>query len=660
MIESLLAALQTILTGTHLLYLVLGVFLGLAIGIFPGLGGIVGLSLLLPFLYGMDTTSALAMLIGLVAVIPTSDTFTSVLMGIPGSSASQATVLDGFPLAKKGEAARALGAAFSASLVGGLIGAVILTMFVLIARPVILAFGSAELFMLTILGLSMVGVLAGKSMAKGLAACGIGLLLGSVGGAPATGEYRMTFNVDYLTDGIPLVVVGLGIFALPEIIDLLRQNRAISQSASLGKGWMDGLKDMIRNKWLCLRCSGIGCMIGALPGLGGSVVDWIAYGHAVQTTKDKSKFGKGEIRGVLAPESSNNAKEGGGLIPTLLFGIPGSGSMAVFLGGMVLIGLEPGPAMVSSELETTYTIVWSLALANVIGAGTCLLISKHVAYLTTIRYSLMAPFMVMVICFAAFQATRDFGDLAALFAVGMLGVLMKRFGWPRPAFLIGFVLADGMETYLYQAVQFDGWGFLVKPGVMIIGALIIASVYFGVKYGHSDDSESAEKSASRHAINLTPQAAFAGLVVVVFAYGLYDAFQQSFLGGVFTGGLCAVMLTFSSLVFYKLATRQIDDAVNFDNEVEAGYMDNPEVAPLKEYIFWLAGFLIGAYFLGYLITIVLFFLLFLRIKANTSIAKTLLLTTIAVGFLTALAHVMVLDFPRGLLQEAVELPWPIG
>ncbi len=658
MIDAFLAALQTVLTGSHLLYLFLGVFLGLAIGIFPGLGGIVGLSLLLPFLYGMDPTSALAMLIGLVAVIPTSDTFTSVLMGIPGSSASQATVLDGFPLAKNGEAARALGAAFSASLVGGLVGAVILTLFVLIARPVILAFGSAELFMLTILGLSMVGVLAGKSMAKGLAACGIGLLLGSVGGAPATGEYRMTFDIDYLTDGVPLVVVGLGIFALPEIIDLLRQNRAISKTATLGKGWTDGIKDMIRNKWLCLRCSGIGCMIGALPGLGGSVVDWISYGHAVQTTKDKSRFGKGEIRGVLAPESSNNAKEGGGLIPTLLFGIPGSGSMAVFLGGMVLIGLEPGPAMVGSELETTYTIVWSLALANVIGAGTCLLISKHVAYLTTIRYSLMAPFMVMVICFAAFQATRDLGDLAALFAVGMLGVLMKRFGWPRPAFLIGFVLAGGMETYLYQAVQFDGWGFLIKPGVLIIGAMTAASIYFGVKFGHAEEPE--DGSEVQRAFNLTPQTLFAGFVVLVFAYGLYDAFQQSFLGGVFSGGVSAVMLVFSAIVFYKLATNQLEDDVNFDNEVEAGYVNNPDVAPLKEYILWLLGFLVAAYLVGYLIAIVLFFLLFLRVKANTSWQQTVLLTCIAAGFLTLLAHVMVLDFPRGLLQDTVSLPWPIG
>ena len=662
MIEALLSALQTVLTGVHLLYLVTGVFLGLVIGIFPGLGGIVGLSMLLPFLYGMDPTSALAMLIGLVAVIPTSDTFTSVLMGIPGSSASQATVLDGFPLAKRGEAARALGAAFSASLMGGLIGALILTLFVLIARPVILAFGSAELFMLTLLGLSMVGVLAGKSMVKGISACGIGLLLGSVGGAPATGEYRMTFDIDYLTDGVPLVVVGLGIFALPEIIDLLRQNRAISQTATLGKGWIDGIKDMIHHRWLCLRCSGIGCMIGALPGLGGSVVDWIAYGHAVQTTKDKSQFGKGEIRGVLAPESANNAKEGGGLIPTLLFGIPGSGSMAVFLGGMVLIGLEPGPAMVGAELETTYTIVWSLALANVVGAGTCLLISKHVAYLTTIRYALMAPFMIMVICFAAFQATRDLGDLAALFAIGMLGVLMKRFDWPRPAFLIGFVLAGGMETYLYQAVQFDGWGILTKPGVLIIGTLTVISIVCGVKFGHASEADSGadEREPTGRAVNLTPQTAFAAVVVAAFAYGLYDAFQQSFLGGVFSGAVAAVMLVFSGIVLFKLATRRVEDPVNFDNEIAAGYVDNAEVASLREFIFWLAGFLVAAWLVGYLIAIGLFFLMFLRIKASSSWAQTLLLTGIGIGFLVALAHLMILDFPRGLLQDAVELPWPIG
>lgn len=657
MVEAAMQALVTLTSGIHLLYLLGGVFLGLAVGIFPGLGGIVGLSLLLPFLYGMEPTSALAMLIGLVVVIPTSDTFTSVLMGIPGSSASQATVLDGFALAKKGEAARALGGAFSASLFGGLLGALILTVFVLVARPVILMFGSAELFMLTVLGLSMVGVMAGSSVLKGLVACGIGLLLGGVGGAPATGEYRMFFEIDYLTDGIPLVVVGLGIFAIPEIVDLLRQNRSIAGAEGLGKGWIDGLFDMIRNKWLCMRCASIGCMVGALPGLGGSVVDWIAYGHVVQTSKDKSQFGKGDIRGVLAPESANNAKEGGGLIPTLLFGVPGSGSMAVFLGGMILIGIEPGPSMVEEELSLTYVIIWSLALANVIGAGTCLLISKHVAKLTTIPYALMAPFMIMVICFAAFQATRDLGDLVALFAIGLLGILMKRFAWPRPAFLIGFVLAGQMETYLYQALQFYEWEFVTRPGVLIIGAITIISILLGAFFGHQEEDEEIKKNRPT---DRRGQTAFVVLALAVFSYGLYDAFQQSFLGGVFTGAVGGLMVLLSLWMLFKLTLGTVDHPINYDYEVQGSHAIQTGIASPYHYIYWLGGFLLGIYLVGFLIALVVFFLTFLRVKAGASWLRTTILTACATAFLVIMARVMVLDFPRGLLQSLVELPWPIG
>ncbi|MEZ8079632.1 tripartite tricarboxylate transporter permease [Enterovibrio norvegicus] len=665
MFNELLESLQTILSLQHISYMLSGVALGLAIGIFPGLGGIAGLSLLLPFLYGMDPISALAMLIGLVAVIPTSDTFTSVLMGIPGSSGSQATVLDGFPMAKKGQAARALSAAFTSSLFGGLFGAVILTGFVLIARPVILAFGSGELFMLTILGLSMVGALAGNSFVKGLSACGLGVLLGSVGSAPATGENRMVFDNFYLMDGLPLVVVGLGIFALPEIIDLLRQNKPIANASKLGSGWMEGIKDFLANKWLAVRCSVIGCIIGALPGLGGSVVDWIAYGHAVQTTKDKPEFGHGDVRGVIAPESSNNAKEGGGLVPTLLFGIPGSGSMAVFLGGMVLVGLEPGPAMVSTELSVTYTIVWSLALANVFGAGACMLISPWVARLTTIRYALLAPFMVMVICFAAYQATRDLGDLVTLLAIGFLGVLMKRFDWPRPAFLIGFVLASGMETYLYQAVQFDGIGFLLRPGVMIIGAITIFSLVFMYRQSAKKrEEEAANDEASSNSTganyNRRPQIIFAACVNIAFLYGIYDGFQQSFLGGVFTIVISSLMWVLSAIALYQLLRNPSNDPVYFDLEYIQGYAFDKDATSMMHYLYWLSGLIIGCYFVGYVISITVFFIAFLVVKASVSMWRATFLTTIAVGFLLALTQAMVLDLPIGLLQEAIALPWPIG
>ena len=236
MLEVLIDAFIVLLTGWHPVFLVIGVVLGIAVGIFPGLGGAAGMALLIPFVFGMDPVSALAMMIGLLAVIATSDTFASVMMGIPGSSSSQATVLDGFPLAKNGQAARALAAAFSASLFGGLFGALVLTGFILVARPIVLAFGAAELFMLAVLGLSMVGVLSGNSIAKGMTAAGLGLLLGAVGPAPATGEMRLVFDSIYLSEGVPLVVVVLASFALPEIIDLLRRDRAIAEKALLGHG----------------------------------------------------------------------------------------------------------------------------------------------------------------------------------------------------------------------------------------------------------------------------------------------------------------------------------------------------------------------------------------------------------------------------------------
>jgi putative tricarboxylic transport membrane protein len=493
-LEAALKSLSIILDPSHFLMLIAGVLVGLSIGILPGLGGIVGMSILLPIIYGMDPHSAFALLIGMVAVIPTSDTFPSVMMGIPGSSASQATILDGYPLAKKGEAARALGAAFTASLIGGLFGAAVLTLIIPIARPIVLAFGSPELFMLALLGLSMVGVLSGNKPIKGVLAAGIGLMIGALGDAPALPEYRYTLGIEYLMDGVPLVIVGLGLFAFPEIFDLLIKGRSISEVATLGKGWLDGVKDAIHHKLIILRCSIIGVIVGFLPGLGGSVVDWIAYGHIIQTTKDRENFGKGDIRGVLAPESANNAKEGGGLIPTLLFGIPGSGSMAVFLGGLLILGIQPGPSMVTEDVDLLYTAIWSLALANVFGAGLCIFLSKPITRLTIIPFAYLAPFMILIITLASYQASRGWGDLISLLIMGILGWVMKQYGWPRPAALIGYVLSDNVETYLFISVQRYGISWMTRTGVIILGLIIIASLALGIFYQTKKTPKSRSKS----------------------------------------------------------------------------------------------------------------------------------------------------------------------
>ena len=664
MSEIILQALLNLLTFQHLAYLCVGVVLGLFIGVFPGLGGIAGLSMLIPFLYGLDQTSALAMLIGLIAVIPTSDTFTSVLMGIPGSSSSQATVLDGFPLAKKGQAARALSAAFAASLVGGLIGTLILSGFVLIAKPLILSFSSAELFMVSVLGLSMVGVMAGDSLAKGVAACCLGLAVGSMGGAPATGEFRMDGGVGYLMDGVPLVVVALGLFAIPEILDLLRKRSSISEGNALGTGWLQGLKDTAKNWWLVLRCSALGSLIGAIPGLGGSVVDWIAYGHVVQTSKDKSQFGKGDIRGVLAPESANNAKEGGGLLPTLLFGIPGSGSMAIFLAGLLLIGIEPGPAMVERELGTTYTVIWSLAIANVIGAGLCLALAKPIARLTIIPFAILAPFMIMVISFAAFQATRSLTDLLVLFIVGTLGIFMRRFGWSRPAFLIGFVLAATTETYLYQALQFYGWDFLTRTGVIIIGLIIIGSIWAASRSKDKkgakvqENPEYQDTTGDENLSRRGPQIIFLMLAVGGFTFCLIDGLEHSFLGGVFTRSVGIAGLLMCLLVGINLIGKRKRNGAWFDLEHTQEYQAMGQKG-LWEGLIWIIGLSVLSALFGFVIAIGLFFLGFLRRVALRSWPNTIVLTVIALAFMIALGKALNLDFPPGLLQSLYDLPWPL-
>jgi len=650
MLDSLISAFGLIFSGAHFLYLLLGVVMGIFIGILPGLGGIVGFSILMPFIYGMDPVSALAMLIGLIAVIPTSDTFTSVLMGIPGSSASQATVLDGFSLAKQGQAARALSAAFSASLFGGLFGALILTLIVVIAKPIILFFGSSELFMLGILGISMVGVLSGDSFVKGFLACGVGLLLGTMGSAPATGEWRLTFGSYYLFDGLKVVTIGLAAFAVPEICDLLRKNATIAtKDEPLGKGWLQGLKDTIREKWIVLRCAGIGTMVGILPGLGGSVVDWIAYGHVVQTSKDKSNFGKGDIRGVIAPESANNAKEGGGLVPTILFGIPGSGSMAVFLGGLTLLGIEPGPALIEEDLQFTYVMVWSLALANVIGAGMCFAMSSKVAKITTIPYGILAPFMIMIICFAAFQVTRSIYDLYTLIILGAFCTLMKSYNWPRPALLIGFVLSDTLETYLYQAVQIYDWNFLTRTSVITIFVITLISVFLGMRTKKEKTVTHSVKVSDLFKLNL--ETVFLGIIYIFFGMTVYDSFKHNFLGGVFPGAISLIMfivMTYTLFFNQRWLSKALNSSYSLEDTKDMFYAFS-----------WIIFLVVLVSLFGFIIGIVILFIAVMKNKTEMPLIKILTITTGGVALMLLLSHFMVLDFPSGLLQEYVQLPWPL-
>lgn len=479
MLDSALHALSVLSEPQRLMFLALGALLGLVLGILPGIGGVAGTAILIPFTYGMDPYTALAFLLGLGSTTATGDPIPAVLFGMPGGAGSAATVLDGLPMARRGEAGRALSACYMASLMGGVFGAALMAVSIPVLRPLVLAFGSPELLALAIFGISMVAALSGNTPLRGLAAAGLGLMLSMVGTDPQTGTQRWTLDSLYLWEGLELVPAVLGLFALPELCDLAIARTSITggRIANVSGGMWLGAKDCFRHWWLIVRCSWIGAFFGAIPGVGAAIIDWLAYGHALRTERGaRETFGTGDVRGVIASESANNAKEGGALVPTIAFGVPGSAGMAVLLGAFLVHGLVPGPEMLSKNLSVTYSMVWSIALANIIGAGLCYLFSAKFALIATLRYTLILPTVLGIVYIGAFEVARDWGDLFALLAFGVLGWVMKQLKWPRPPLLLGLVLGDIFERYLFISVDRYGTGWLSRPLV----AVLLAFALFGL------------------------------------------------------------------------------------------------------------------------------------------------------------------------------------
>tara|TARA_Y100000385_G_C13089732_1_gene638146 strand:+ start:166 stop:2151 length:1986 start_codon:yes stop_codon:yes gene_type:complete len=656
--EQFFSSLVQLFEITHLAFLFGGTLLGLIVGILPGMGGTSGLALVLPFVFTLEPSYALAMMIGVLAPTTTSDTFPAVLMGIPGTSGSQATVMDGFPLSKKGMAARALSAAFSSSLLGGVFGAIILSISIYYAIPIIMTFGFGEQFLLVVLALLMVGALTGENFLKGVTACCLGLIIGSIGTAPITGDSRYTFDTLYLIEGVPLVIVGLGLFAIPEIVGLLDSKGAIAKSLKNEKGWLIGIKDVCKNWFLVLRCSTLGCLVGALPGLGGTVVDWIAYSHLKQTVKDTSQLGKGDIRGVIAPESANNAKEGGALIPTLLFGIPGSGNKVLLLGGFVLIGIEPGLDMVTTNLDLTYLMIWSLALANILGAGICIGFASHISKITLVPYYILAPVMICLIFFAAFNVNRDWYDFIGLLTFGLIGIAFKNFGWSRPALLIGFFLSTKVELLSYQTHAVYGLSFISRPVSIILILLCLATILLLLrqKFDASYNSKLVK--------NKVQQICFVLFLLSLPVTMIWSIAHLDYRANLYPTSLSVIaifLLTFILLIkivdLRKIAS--LDNAVlRFANThiFEIGARFNNQLYYYASFL----GYLGINFILGFPIASVLFINLFILFHDKKAFKISICISAVLIILLWFLSSLLTLQFPNGAIGLLIDMPWWLG
>ena len=495
MIEAFISGFWQVLAWPAFGYLLIGISVGFFVGLLPGLGGLATLALMLPFAYTIkQPVEAFCFLLGMLAVTGTTGDITSILFGIPGEGSSAALILDGYPMSKKGEAGRALGAAIMSSVFGAIVGALSLALSIPIMRPLVLLFGSPELFIIAIMGITFIGTLAGSSLTKGLLAGGVGLMLAAIGVDPQTGALRYTFGSLYLWDRLDIIPVVVGLFAIPEIVDLAVRGTSISEVPKTKLvGVMEGVKDTFRHFWLTMRCSLIGVYFGVLPVLGANVAKWIAYAHGVQGVKDA---GKGAVEGVLGPGAANNSTRGGDLIPTVAFGIPGSGSMALLLGALLIVGLNPGPEMLKQHLDVTFAMVWVLIIANLIVAGLCFLILNQLAALTFIRGSLLIPFLLFFVFIGSFTANNSLNDLIVTLIFGVIGYYMVLHGWPRPPLILGLILGKIAENYLWISTAAYGAKWLLFPSVLsliiltavIVGYPIIKEKIGKAKYERPEDA----------------------------------------------------------------------------------------------------------------------------------------------------------------------------
>ncbi len=481
------AAIKGFLNILHLkvfFAMLVGVSIGTFTAVAPqGLGMPLVYAIMLPVVIKWEPITGIALLIGASSVSAICAAYLPVLFGIPGGAGSQATILDGYPMGKRGEARRALGASFMAGGMGSLIGTFTLAAAIPVAKPLIYLMGSPELFVVVLWGLSMVAVLAGRRPIKGLIAAAFGLLLATVGQQEQSGIMRFVFDEPYLLDGISISIIALAMFGIPAALDLALKRLGVEQQAAPLSGKLfDGVKDTLREWWLVVRCSFLGVWVGIVPGIGSQVVDWLAYGHAAQSSKDGGKsFGTGDVRGVIAPESANDAKDGGDLITTLLLGFPQGVVTALFIVALLAWGYLPGPEMIKRNPEVIYSVVWIQGISGIIGSLVGFCLAAQLAKLAQVRYSIMVPTIFIFILMGAFSVTRDAADLLTVVIFGFLGYLMRRFGYPRPAMILGLVLGGLMERYLYRSMASYGFVWLMRPAVIVLLILASTSFLFAVR-----------------------------------------------------------------------------------------------------------------------------------------------------------------------------------
>jgi putative tricarboxylic transport membrane protein len=661
MADAFFLGLTQIFAGNTFGLMFIGILIGFVVGILPGLGGPTTLALMLPFIIKMKAVEAFAFLLGMAAVTATTGDITSILFGVPGEPTTASTIVDGHPMAKKGEAGRALGAVLMSSLIGAVFGAFALALAIPIVRPLVLTLGSPEFFMLAILGLTFVASLSGRDLLKGLLAAGIGLFLATVGLDPMSGIQRYTFGQLFLWDGIGLVPITIGFFAIPEIVDLAVQGTSIAKErvGKVGNVWA-GVKETFHYWWLVIRCSAIGTYVAIIPGMGGATTQWLTYAHAVQSSPDKERFGKGAIEGVLGPGASNNSTLGGSLITTIAFGVPASVTMAILLGAFLIQGLVPGPDMLIPEpaghLSLTFSFVWTIVISNIITVALCFLFLNQLVRVTYIRGSLLIPFIMLLIYLGAFAEKNTFEDLILVLIFGVLGWVLQRLNWPRPPLILGLVLGPLAENRLFLATENYGLAWMLRPGVLLLIGVTLAGALYPVfkkrrgRVGERRPSTAATDDHGRKELSRSGWAILFDLfLLAAFVCALWESRKFNIRAGLFPWAIGFPILGLTILhlimdVTGKGRMKTVDPGAWTSGELPLHVVNRRTL----DIFFWIFSFFAGIWLLGFSIGVPLCTFLQMRISARERWWLSLILAASSWVFI------------YGLFDRALRVPFPQG
>ena len=464
------------------MWLIAGTVSGLIVGIIPGIGSLVSLAVFLSFVFKMPAEHALPFMVSTAAASITGGSITAILLNIPGQETNAATLIDGYPMNQKGEGGRALGAALASSAMGGVVSVFFALAMVPLILPMVMAIQSADLVSVVLLGIVFIGVLGSGNMTTGLISGGLGLLISFIGFQPSTGVPRFTLGIDFLYDGVGLVPLAMGLFAVPEAVTLAVSGGTIAESSALiGKmhGVWVGVWDVFLHWGLWLRSSIIGYLIGLVPGVGAIAASFIAYGQAKASSKHPEKFGRGAVEGVIAPESANNASVAGSVMTLLALGIPGGATAALLMGAFLMLGLIPGPQMMTEHLDLSLTLMFVIIIANLLATIICLSTSSTLSKIVHVPSRVLAPLVLVISLVGVFAYREMFNDVIVTLICSLLGLGLREFGYNRPALFLGYVLGFVFEKYLFISLAASGPFFFLRPISLIFILLSVAVVCFG-------------------------------------------------------------------------------------------------------------------------------------------------------------------------------------